>query len=301
MTSAILCLFWTFVSLAILAAGYLHAYGFKSSQIFNDILLFGKLHDTQRKRTVIQYIEVPKRWFYHFYLVGVIVNSCVCYHVTVAYVYMAHPPAIIEGPVKFLQSSHHANIDAATAIMLLAMMCVQTGRRLVECLCVSVYSHSTINIFHYIYGIVFYASFGATVLSEAPAFNGQTRVHVADFFKWQCILGMAMFLYASWQQYNIHVMFARLRQNKAGGRSDLKHHIPRGGWFEVVSCPHYLMELVIYSTLLVMSSLTHRALWTVTLSVFVSQMTTGHFTHRWYHEHFEKYTHRRTAVIPFVF
>ena len=43
-----------------------------------------------------------------------------------------------------------------------------------------------------------------------------TGVYVADFFKWQCILGMAMFLYASWQQYNIHVMFARLRQNKAG-------------------------------------------------------------------------------------
>ena len=66
MTSAILCLFWTFVSLAILAAGYLHAYGFKSSQIFNDILLFGKLHDTQRKRTVIQYIEVPKRFVTYY-------------------------------------------------------------------------------------------------------------------------------------------------------------------------------------------------------------------------------------------
>ena len=62
MTSAILCLFWTFVSLAILAAGFWHAYGFKSSQIFNDILLFGKLHDTRRKRTAIQYIEVPKRF-----------------------------------------------------------------------------------------------------------------------------------------------------------------------------------------------------------------------------------------------
>ena len=62
MASATLCLFWTFVSFAIAFAGFLHAHNLRSSQIFNDILLYGKLHGSRQTKTIIQRFEVPKRY-----------------------------------------------------------------------------------------------------------------------------------------------------------------------------------------------------------------------------------------------
>ena len=67
--------------------------------------------------------------------------------------------------------SHRLFTDAATAITLLTMMSLQTTRRLLECFCVSIYSDSTMNVFHYMYGVLFYISFWVTVLSEAPRFD----------------------------------------------------------------------------------------------------------------------------------
>ena len=85
MASAMLCMFWTFVSFAIVLAGFLHAYSLRSSQIFNDILLYGKLHGYRQTKTIIQCFEVPKRYvlllsltqlgiyFYFYYILPTII------------------------------------------------------------------------------------------------------------------------------------------------------------------------------------------------------------------------------------
>ena len=54
-------------------------------------------------------------------------------------------------------------------MLLIGLMAIQDIRRLFECLFVSVYSpHGTINILHYLLGIVLYTSFSFAVLSESP-------------------------------------------------------------------------------------------------------------------------------------
>jgi hypothetical protein len=59
--------------------------------------------------------------------------------------------------------------DAGTAVLLLFMMTVQNLRRLLECVFVSIYSpRGTINLLHYMLGIVFYATYSFAVISEAP-------------------------------------------------------------------------------------------------------------------------------------
>jgi len=54
-------------------------------------------------------------------------------------------------------------------MLIVGLMAVENIRRLVECLCVSVYSpRGTMNVLHYLLGIVLYSSFSLAVLCESP-------------------------------------------------------------------------------------------------------------------------------------
>jgi len=60
-------------------------------------------------------------------------------------------------------------VDALSAILLVGMMFVQNVRRLLECFFVSVYSKSTMNILHFMLGVILYSTFFVAVLVEAPS------------------------------------------------------------------------------------------------------------------------------------
>lgn len=67
------------------------------------------------------------------------------------------------GVFTFLVSS-----DAFSAMLLILLMALHNVRRLCECAFVSVYSPSgTINVSHYLIGIVLYTSFSFAVLVES--------------------------------------------------------------------------------------------------------------------------------------
>lgn len=54
-------------------------------------------------------------------------------------------------------------------MLLIGLMAVQDIRRLHECRFLSVYSpHGTINVGHYVLGIVLYSTFSFAILCEAP-------------------------------------------------------------------------------------------------------------------------------------
>lgn len=54
-------------------------------------------------------------------------------------------------------------------------------------------------------------------------------------------------------QFQSHWILARLRrQLSCQGKKEGDYSIPRGGAFELVSCPHYLGEIVIYGGLMIM-------------------------------------------------
>jgi len=60
-------------------------------------------------------------------------------------------------------------VDALSSVLLIGLMAMQNIRRLFECLFVSVYSpRGTMNVLHYVLGIVLYTSFSLAVLSESP-------------------------------------------------------------------------------------------------------------------------------------
>jgi 3-oxo-5-alpha-steroid 4-dehydrogenase 3 len=82
-----------------------------------------------------------------------------------------------------------------------------------------------------------------------------------------------------------------------------KHVIPSGGWFEYVSCPHYLFEMVIYAgAFQLVGGMEHVTLWSVTGFVVCNQLVAAHVTHQWYRGEFKAtYPKQRTAVIPRLF
>lgn len=58
-----------------------------------------------------------------------------------------------------------------------------------------------------------------------------------------------LFLWASYHQYKAAVLLANLRKDGKGSIVTLQHHVPRGDWFEMVSSPHNLAEVMIYLAL----------------------------------------------------
>ena len=100
------------------------------------------------------------------------------------------------------------------------------------------------------------------------------------------VLGMAL---------NIHsdAVLRRLRRAGAG------YQLPRGGGFELVSCPHYLGEAVEWLGWAAMVA-TPAAAWFATFTaVFLGSRAVA--THKWYHDKFrEEYPATRRAFIPFL-
>lgn len=85
-----------------------------------------------------------------------------------------------------------------------------------------------------------------------------------------------------------------------GAVETLAHRMPVGGWFELVSCPHYFAELLIYisfSLLLGGQSLTW---WLVALYVLTNQALAAQLCHELYLIKYKPYPKHRKAFIPFV-
>ena len=56
-------------------------------------------------------------------------------------------------------------------------------------------------------------------------------------------------IYFQYEQHRHHVILANLRSNKS---KPTTYSIPSGRWFEYVSCPHYLSEIMIYCMLILL-------------------------------------------------
>lgn len=87
----------------------------------------------------------------------------------------------------------------------------------------------------------------------------------------------------------------------SGEVTTYQHHIPRGGWFELVSCPHYFMEVLIYTAMGMVAGLSHYTLWSVVIFVYVNQIVAAKISHEWYKKTFKDYPKERTALIPYIF
>jgi 3-oxo-5-alpha-steroid 4-dehydrogenase 1 len=108
------------------------------------------------------------------------------------------------------------------------------------------------------------------------------------------LAGVALFVagYAI-NQWADHVLFNLRRPGETG------YKIPRGGLYELISCPNYFGELIEWTGWALLTWSPAGLCFVIWSAANLVPRARSH--HRWYKERFPDYPARRKAIIPFLF
>ncbi|XP_060773412.1 polyprenol reductase [Neoarius graeffei] len=270
---------------------------------FQDLIRYGKTKAETQQPRLFPLVYVPKRWFWHFYAVSVLWNGLLLGFSIRTVVLEKQLPDFLSDLLGVLTGQPKAAWTEVklTVLVLQALLWTHSLRRLLECLWVSIFSNGLINVVQYAFGLSYYILLGLTVLSLNTSLPTEgTSVLTSSQFIWH-IAGVLLFLWASLLQHRSLSLLASLRTSTSGRLETFAHRIPRGGWFELVSCPHYLAELLIYAALSVCCGCVSVTWWLVVLYVLCNQVLAAHLCHEYYRNTFKAYPSDRKAIIPFLF
>ncbi|XP_074722312.1 polyprenal reductase isoform X1 [Strix uralensis] len=274
------------------------------SGLFQDLLRYGKTKSGGGQRPAwLRRLQVPKRWFTHFYVVSVLWNGFLLIWLFRAEFLGGSLPSWIQhvhhAPGRDSQSEDTGN-EHFSALLVLLLLWLHSCRRLAECLWTSVFSNGVIHIVQYCFGLGYYIAVGSTVLCQVPA-DVRNGKELSVQICWYHIVGVTMYIWASLHQHRCLVILANLRKSKSGKVISLSHSIPFGDWFETVSCPHYFAELLIYVSMAITLGFHNVMWWCVVMCVLFNQALAAVLSHEFYQKNFSSYPKHRKAFIPFVF
>ncbi|XVF18000.1 hypothetical protein REPUB_Repub10bG0173800 [Reevesia pubescens] len=256
---------------------------------------------------------VPQSFFLHFYLLGVVWTTLLlmgtwyfAFEVApLSAESLSYPAAAshLTGGGAHGFSLHKPRFTSAEerfnvwkSVFLLLLMEVHVLRRLYETFHVFNYSSSArMHIFGYLTGLYFYTAAPLSLCTfcavevvnfaadQVAQFNveGQDMLLITNVDLWGYVKPMTRLGWCQWtgavifawgwlHQYYCHAILGSLREHRDG---TAEYVIPHGDWFEIVSSPHYLAEMIIYAGLLVASGGTDFTIWL--LVVFVQKPTVG--------------------------
>lgn len=191
--------------------------------------------------------------------------------------------------------------------MLLFAQCL---RRFYETHYVQIFSsRSRMNITHYIVGYFHYFGAFIVILGQAqgfvrspsvlaPASTASDLFTLTDCTAIDCI-ACIVFGYAWYHQHQSNLILVRLRQRDDGTVATERHLMPVGGYFELVSSPHMLFEVLLYGALYML--LARNTSWLFVLCwVLTNQVENAWLTHQWYRATFRQYPAKRRAIFPWL-
>ncbi|XP_006001438.1 polyprenol reductase [Latimeria chalumnae] len=273
---------------------------------FQDLIRYGKTKaDSGRRQKWLRVFDVPKRWFSHFYAVSVIWNGFLLLFLLQA-VLLGHPfPVWLQTLLHFLcgNSVKENSAEVLSVLLVQTLLWLHCFRRLTECVSVSVFSNGVIHLVQYCFGLSYYIVLGLTVTCRAASL-GKSAIQVDDLLAQvglHHLVGTAVYLWASLHQHRCLVILADLRKIKSGQVVNMGHMVPYGDWFEQVSCPHYLTELLIYVAFCITFGGQDLTWWLIVAYVLFNQALTAVLSHEYYIKKFESYPKHRKAFIPFIF
>ncbi|XP_041791841.1 polyprenol reductase isoform X2 [Chelmon rostratus] len=268
--------------------------------LFQDLIRYGKTKQNLKRDEWLRVFDVPKRWFWHFYAVSVGWNGLLLgLYVNVTFRNQSYP-SWLTGILDILTDvpNPDSQVPQLSTLLVQLLLCLHSLRRLLECLLVSVFSDGAIHLVQYVFGLGYYVVLGLTVLCADRLGKGTgTLFSQLDWFH---VSGTALFIGASLLQHQSMVLLARLRTGKSGAVETLAHRVPKGGWFELVSCPHYFAELLIYISLSLLFGGLSLTWWLVVFYVLFNQALAAQLCHDLYIIKYESYPRHRKAFIPFV-
>ncbi|XP_072984104.1 polyprenal reductase 1-like [Typha latifolia] len=333
--TALLRLSWVAATLPILIASFPLPFTGFLHRIILGLASRGKIMKPSSSK-----FTVPQRYFLHFYVVATVLTTSLVIPIWL-YAYAKMRPLSFEslhystiasyltGGGSYLFSIQKAQSPTMEhmyrvwrTVFVLLLMEIQVLRRLHETLNVFHYSPSArMHILGYLTGLFFYIgaplSLSSSCIAEATSYaggkiaefivKGRARMHIeVDWWAlvkpllclgWCQWVGAAVFIWGWLHQLNCHKILGSLREGK---RND-EYVIPHGDWFNYVSSPHYLAEIVIYAGILVASGGSDITVWLLFIFVVANLIFAAAESHRWYKQKFENYPHSRCAIIPFIY
>lgn len=110
--------------------------------------------------------------------------------------------------------------------------------------------------------------------------------------------GIALFALGEAGNFYHHVLLAQLRD----GRSTKEQHaykVPKGGLFGLVTCPHYLFELVAWLGIALISQEVHSFLVLASMSSYLAGRSVSQT--RWAQSNIKDYPKERKNIVPLLF
>jgi len=258
-----------------------------------ELFRYGKTLNGPVQSSLVGLISVPKSYFTHFYIFSsVYIPLLLC--LTIAEASGRRLPDSVKPTLDLLCTTDRtSNTSRTSALLALSLLSLQCFRRLYECVAVNQASKSTMNITHYIVGFAHYFCTGTGIVCEAPGFASGLAAPTPSFLL--LVPLVCIFFWAWHQQLEAHRIFARLKI-----ANPTKHSVPYGGLFSLVSCPHYTMEVVLYTVLLLILGISHSSMLLVWSWVVINQCIAGLMSHSWYQTKFKEYPPTRKAIIPYL-
>ena len=234
----------------------------------NSFLKYGKTLKTVNHKdknllflSVLHDLYVPKKWFTHFYVIHFVlsfVDTCV------------------------IISPYESQLTDLQVIALLNL--TQSVRRLYECLHISRFSPSAkIHIFHYLVGLIFYAS-----IDVLPFM--MHWLHEEDTISLGLIsIPILVFLLATYDQSFSHLVLSKQK----------KYTLPNVGLFKYVVCPHYMDECLIYFSLFMIRPCT--PLFLVTTWVIINLSASANQSYIFYKDNEATNISSRYRIFPKIY
>lgn len=277
--------------------------------------VYGKsLNLKNRKNVFWSLFLVPKKYFSHFYM-----SASIFFLFSYAIIFIYYSPKTLNVQLKETMFSINDNLsklplkfetvkslESITSLFFtVILMTVQSFRRLSESLFISVYaSNSKINLIHYTFGHLFYMLTALSTLTPillSKTSNNYSFMAILDnlLSKHRAFI-FVLFIYASLHQHKCHNILANLRKDKTGHVITERHFVPSGGLFEYVSCPHYLLEVILYFIILVGQRF-ENTYWNLAFLLVISTQTINAVTeHSWYKKEYKEYPKQRKAIFPYI-
>jgi 3-oxo-5-alpha-steroid 4-dehydrogenase 1 len=113
------------------------------------------------------------------------------------------------------------------------------------------------------------------------------------FYNGQFIIGILLFISGLWINWQADEILLNLRQPQETG-----YKIPQGGFYQYVSCPNYLGEMIEWLGFAILTA--SPAAWVFWLWTIANLLPRALAHHAWYQQTFADYPPQRKAVIPFI-
>jgi len=279
-------------------------------------ILFGKLLNNPKK-----FIHVPKKWFTHFYVVGVIWST----YLSIEYYFYIFKPNSKLPLLNFISNywNYNINLNFNSKIPIqfkenetngysfrqlpiesfigIILMSLHMLRRTLESYFVTKFSDAKMHFGHYIVGITFYLFTAFSIIIES--INNGEDFNIKNINLCH-IISIILCIFAQSQQYWCHKYLASLRPNNSPRDKNIKavYKLPSSRWFNFVDSPQYFFEILIYFSLYMLSVFkNHTLLWVVFWTI-INLGVTAYGVHDWYIKKFKKkYPKEKKRLIPFIF